>query len=67
MLGRLERKLRQNFDGYDGSAQQLIENSAGSGMIIGSDFKQIGKILKPTYDVGSLNRHRKSVLTMTSA
>ena len=31
-------------------------------MIIGSDFKQIGKILKPTYDVGSLNRHRKSVL-----
>ena len=54
--------LEKIFEGYDGSAQLLIENSAGSGMIIGSDFKQIGKILKPTYDVGSLNRHRKSVL-----
>ena len=62
MFGRLEESFAKIFDGYDGSAQLLIENSAGSGMIIGSDFKQIGKILKPTYDVGSLNRHRKSVL-----
>ena len=50
------------FENYGGSAQLLIENSAGAGKIIGSNFIQIGKILKPTYDVGSENRHRKSVL-----
>src|SRR3989338_2917499 len=60
--------LGKVFEGYNGSAQLLIENSAGAGQIIGSDFKQIGTILKtfadikPTYEVGFLNRLRKSVL-----
>ncbi len=38
--------LEKVFEGYDGSAQLLIENSAGAGSIIGSEFKQIGKISK---------------------
>ena len=59
--------LEKIFENYNGSTQLLIENSAGAGQIIGSNFKQIGKILKafeikPTYEVGSKNRLRKSVL-----
>ena len=42
--------LEKIFEGYDGSAQLLIENSAGAGQIIGSDFKQIGKIFSSTPD-----------------
>ena len=38
--------LGEIFEGYNGSAQLLVENSAGAGKIIGSDFNQIGKILK---------------------
>jgi len=38
--------LKKVFDGYKSSAKLLIENSAGSGSIIGSDFSQINKILK---------------------
>ena len=55
MFGRLEESFAKIFDDYNGSAKLLIENSAGAGKIIGSNFKQIGKILKPTYDVGSEN------------
>lgn len=67
LLERLEESFAKVFDGYNSSAKLLIENSAGAGKIIGSDFEQIGKILKalnikPTYDVGFENRHRKSVL-----
>lgn len=62
MLERLKESFAKIFNGYGGSAELLIENSAGAGKIIGSDFAQIGKILKPTYDVGFKNRHRKSVL-----
>ena len=51
MFGRLE-SFAKIFDDYNGSAKLLIENSAGAGKIIGSNFIQIGKILKPTYDVG---------------
>jgi deoxyribonuclease-4 len=40
--------LRKVFDGYKGSTKLLIENSAGSGSVIGSDFEEIGKILKGT-------------------
>ena len=59
---KLSAAFEKIFENYGGSAQLLIENSAGAGKIIGSNFIQIGKILKPTYDVGSENRHRKSVL-----
>lgn len=54
MLGRLGESFAKIFDGYNGSAKLLIENSAGAGKIIGSDFEQIGKILKtfPTSHVG---------------
>lgn len=38
--------LEKILDGYNGSAQLIIENSAGAGKIIGADFKQIGEILK---------------------
>ena len=60
--------LSKVFEGYDGSTKLLVENSAGAGQIIGSDFGQIGEILKsfgeikPTYEVGSENRLHKSVL-----
>ncbi len=37
--------LQKVFEGYTGSAKLLIENSAGSGSVIGSSFKQIGQIL----------------------
>ncbi len=37
--------LEKVLDGYDGSAELLIENSAGAGKIIGADFEEIGKIL----------------------
>ena len=46
MFGRLEESFAKIFDDYNGSAKLLIENSAGAGKIIGSNFKQIGKILK---------------------
>ena len=46
LLERLEESFAKIFDGYNGSAKLLIENSAGAGKIIGSDFKQIGKILE---------------------
>src|SRR3989339_1691544 len=36
--------LSKVFEGYDGSTKLLVENSAGARRIIGSDFKQIGKI-----------------------
>jgi len=42
--------LKKVFSGYTGSAKLLIENSAGSGSIIGSDFAKIGKILASTSD-----------------
>lgn len=53
VLIRLEESFVKIFDGYDGSAKLLIENSAGAGKIIGSDFTQIGKILSsstPDFD-----------------
>ena len=62
LLERLEESFAKIFDGYNSSAKLLIENSAGAGKIIGSDFTQIGKIFKPTSDVDSQNRHRMSVL-----
>ena len=37
--------LSKVFEGYDDSTKLLVENSAGNGQIIGSDFIQIGKIL----------------------
>ncbi|MFA7209635.1 MAG: deoxyribonuclease IV [Parcubacteria group bacterium] len=37
--------LTKTLDGYDGSAELLIENSAGSGKIIGSTFSQIAEII----------------------
>lgn len=40
--------MEKIFDGYSGSTGLLIENSAGAGQIIGSNFKQIGEILKAT-------------------
>ena len=46
MLGRMKESFAKIFDGYNGSAKLLIENSAGAGKIIGSDFGQIGKILE---------------------
>lgn len=38
--------LEKVFEEYSGSAKLLIENSAGAGQIIGSNFKQIGEILR---------------------
>src|SRR3989338_7989791 len=45
-LKKITYALEKIFEDYSGSAKLLIENSAGAGQIIGSDFGQIGKILK---------------------
>lgn len=37
--------ITKTLDGYDGSAELLIENSAGSGKIIGATFSQIAEII----------------------
>ncbi len=46
MLGKTKEGFEKIFEGYKGSTKLLIENSAGAGKTIGSDFKQIGLILK---------------------
>ncbi|NTU66334.1 MAG: deoxyribonuclease IV [Candidatus Moranbacteria bacterium] len=38
--------FRKSLDGYAGSAELLIENSAGAGKIIGDNFLEISRILK---------------------
>ncbi|MDD5397259.1 MAG: deoxyribonuclease IV [Candidatus Moranbacteria bacterium] len=38
--------LKKSLDGYDGTAELLIENAAGSGKIMGATFSQIAEILK---------------------
>jgi len=38
--------LKKTLDGYSGSAELLIENSAGAGKIIGATFLQIAEIIK---------------------
>jgi deoxyribonuclease-4 len=40
--------LKKTLDGYSGSTKLLIENSAGSGKIIGATFSQIAEIIKKT-------------------
>lgn len=40
------KMIAKTLDGYDGSAELLIENAAGSGHIIGSTFSQIAGIIK---------------------
>jgi len=46
MLKRMKESFADIFEKYNGSTKLLIENSAGAGKTIGSDFKQIGEILK---------------------
>lgn len=53
ILERMEESFAKIFDGYDGSTKLLIENSAGAGKIIGSDFGQIGRIMEEVSDVAS--------------
>ncbi len=38
--------LKEILKGYKGSTELLIENSAGSGAVIGDDFKEVGVMLK---------------------
>lgn len=38
--------LDKIMDGYQGSTQLLIENSAGAGMIMGDDFEEIARFIK---------------------
>jgi len=56
-LKKITDALEKIFEDYSGSAKLLIENSAGAGQIIGSDFKQIGKILET---FASIKRHPMS-------
>jgi len=53
-LKKITDGFEKIFENYNGSAQLLIENSAGAGQIIGSDFKQIGKILKSTPQIAGI-------------
>jgi deoxyribonuclease IV len=43
---KVAEMLKKTLDGYSGSTQLLIENSAGAGKIIGATFSQIAKIMK---------------------
>lgn len=45
-LKKVIEGLKKILDGYNGSAQLLLENSAGAGKIIGADFQELGQILK---------------------
>lgn len=40
--------LKKTLDGYNGKTKLLLENSAGSGDIIGDDLKELGEIIKKT-------------------
>ncbi|MCX6763710.1 MAG: deoxyribonuclease IV [Candidatus Moranbacteria bacterium] len=44
--------LKKCLDGYSGTTQLLLENSAGAGAIIGDDLKELGNIIK---EVGNKN------------
>ena len=46
IMERMKESFAGIFEKYKGSTKLLIENSAGAGKTIGSDFKQIGEILK---------------------
>jgi deoxyribonuclease-4 len=43
---KVAEMLKKTLDGYAGSAQLLIENSAGAGKIIGATFSQIADIIR---------------------
>ncbi|EKD46899.1 MAG: hypothetical protein ACD_67C00024G0006 [uncultured bacterium] len=43
---KVAEMLKRTLDGYEGSAELLIENAAGSGKIIGATFSQLAEILK---------------------
>jgi len=54
-LKKIIEGVKKILDGYTGTTQFLIENSAGSGgTIIGDTFEEIGQIIKalPKYDIG---------------
>ena len=38
--------LKKTLEGYDGTTKLLLENSAGTGMIIGGDLKELAEIIK---------------------
>lgn len=44
-LSEVIKSLKKSLTGYKGETMFLIENSAGSGQIIGHDFKEIKKII----------------------
>lgn len=43
---KVAEMLKRTLDGYEGSAELLLENAAGSGKIMGSTFSQLAQILK---------------------
>jgi len=43
---KVSEMLTKTLNNYDGSAELLIENSAGAGKIIGATFSQISEIIK---------------------
>jgi len=43
---KVAEMLKRALDGYEGSAELLLENSAGSGKIIGANFFQLSEIIK---------------------
>jgi deoxyribonuclease-4 len=45
---KVAEMLKKTLDGYTGSANLLIENSAGAGKIIGATFSQIADIIRKT-------------------
>lgn len=54
-IKEVTKSIKKILDDYHGSAVFLIENSAGSGEIIGHDFKEIKKI------INSLKRYKVGV------
>lgn len=47
-LKKVIEAFKKILDGYKGSVELLIENSAGAGNIIGDDWAEIGEIIKKT-------------------
>lgn len=47
-IEKVVHMLKKTLEGYDGETKLLLENSAGSGDIIGDDLKELGEIIKRT-------------------
>jgi deoxyribonuclease IV len=49
-IQKVVHMLQKSLEGYNGTTKLLLENSAGTGDIIGDDLKELGMIIQKTND-----------------